>query len=194
MSPFWWAALVAAVAYVAVVALGVRGRVRGIKVLPALLLAASVAPAQPLAVAALVLSAAGDGFLLDKERFFLHGLASFLAAHVLFVPAFTAASGAPPSPVFLVPLVCAAIGLVAYLWPRKPVLRVAVPFYALALVVMVAAAATLGPLGIAGGLSFFVSDGVLSIRVFKRDFPGADVIVMVTYYGAILTLAAALSG
>jgi uncharacterized membrane protein YhhN len=193
VSPLWWAALLAAATYVGLVAAGRRGRVRGIKVLPALFLVAVVAPAHPLAAAALVASAAGDGFLLDKERFFLHGLVSFLVAHVLFVPAFLGASGTLPSPALLAPIACLALALLVYLRPRKPILMAAVPLYTLALVAMVGAATTLGPLGLAGGLSFLVSDAVLSIRVFKRDFPGADVIVMVTYYGAILSLAAALA-
>lgn len=194
MPSLWWVALAAGVVYVGLVVSGVRGRARAIKVVPALALGALVAPTHPLSASAYVLSALGDAFLLDKDRFFLHGLVAFLAAHLLFVPAFLGASGGTPSLGFLLPMLVFAAVLVAYLRPAKPVLKAAVPVYALALAVMVAAAGTLGPLGIAGGLSFLVSDAVLSVRVFKREFRGADVIVMVTYYGALLTLAAALLG
>ena len=194
MSAARWVALAAAAAYVGLVATRTRGRIRAIKVLPALVLAVTAGRELPLMMAGLLASALGDGFLLDKDRFFLHGLVAFLVAHALLVPAFLTASGRLPPAALVGGLLLLAIALVAYLAPKKPLLRAAVPVYALALVAMVASATTLGGAGIVGGVSFLVSDAVLSIRVFKRDFPGADVLVMVTYYGAILALSAALLG
>ncbi len=194
MPPLWWAALVAGLAYLGVVASGAKGPVRAIKPAPALLLAGLLAPTHPLGAAGMLLSAAGDAFLLDKDRFLLHGLASFLVGHLLFVPAFLAASGDTPSPIRIVVLLAFALALVAYLRPRKSVLKLAVPVYAVVLCGMVAAASTLGPVGEAGGLLFLVSDAVLAVRLFKRDFRGGDLVVMITYYAALLALAGALVG
>ncbi|MDP2306330.1 MAG: lysoplasmalogenase family protein, partial [Pseudomonadota bacterium] len=98
MPPLWWGAVVASVAYLVIVTRGMTGMVRGVKMLPALLLAGVLAPVSPLAAIGMVFSAAGDAFLLDKSRFLLHGLAAFLVGHVLFVPAFLQASGAWPAP------------------------------------------------------------------------------------------------
>ncbi|MFN7145841.1 MAG: lysoplasmalogenase [Myxococcota bacterium] len=193
MAPLWWAALAAGLVYLGVVASGRRGPVRAVKVLPALLLAGWLGPTHPIAAGGMLVSAAGDAFLLDKDRFFLAGLGAFLVAHLLFVPAFLGASGATPSGAFVASLLVFAGGMLAVIRPKKPVLQVAVPLYALVLCAMAAAASTLGPLGWLGGLSFLVSDGVLSIRVFRREFPGADLIVMVTYYGALLALSLALA-
>lgn len=191
MNPLHVVFAVAAVAYVGIVAAGLRGPVRAIKVVPALSLAVALFPTHPIAAAGMVFSAAGDGFLLDKDRFLLAGIGSFLVAHLLFVPAFLTASGAWPHPGVVAALLAVAAGALFAMRPKKPVLKVAVPIYALTLVAMASAATTLGPLGVAGGLTFLVSDSVLSFRLFRRDFPGGDLIVMVTYYGALGLLAAA---
>ena len=97
----WWGAAVAALAYLGLVARHIMGPLRALKMLPALLLAAAVAPSSTYGAAALVASAAGDAFLLDKTRFLLHGLAAFLVGHALFAAAFVGASGEWPSPVVL---------------------------------------------------------------------------------------------
>ncbi len=172
--------------------LGIQGPLRALKVGPGLLLAGLLAPAHPLAAGGMLLSAVGDAFLLDKSRFFLHGLAAFLVGHLLFIPAFLGISGAMPAPALVLALLVCAGGLLAVVRPRKPALRIAVPIYALVLVAMVAAASTLGRVGLCGGLLFLLSDAALSIRLFKQDFYRADLLVMLTYYGALLTLSAAL--
>jgi uncharacterized membrane protein YhhN len=193
-APLWWVALGAGVVYIGLLLAKVSGPARGIKVIPALSLCALLAPTHPLAAAGMLLSAAGDGFLLDKSRFFLHGLASFLIGHTLFIPAFLGESGRTPPALTVVALVAVALGLVAWLRPSKRIYQIAVPVYALALAAMVAAATTLGTLGTLGGVSFLVSDAILSVRLFKRDFPGGDLAVMLTYYGALLLLALAIVG
>jgi uncharacterized membrane protein YhhN len=84
--------------------------------------------------------------------------------------------------------------VLAVLVPKlQGALRIAVPIYALALGSMVVAAGMLSPLACAGAVIFVVSDSVLSITRFVRDFRGSELVVMSTYYGAILTLSAALT-
>jgi uncharacterized membrane protein YhhN len=193
VGPLWWAALAAGLAYVGVLVTDTPGPVRLLKVLPALLLAVALGPTHPVAAAGMVLSGVGDAFLLDKDRFFLHGLVAFLLGHVLFVGAFLLASGGTPSWPALGGLFVFAAAFLAVLRPKKRLLKVAAPVYALVLCAMVAAASTLGPLGVAGGLTFLVSDALLAIRQFRRDFRGASTAVIVTYYASLLTLAAALT-
>ncbi len=188
----WWGAAVAALAYLGLVARHIMGPLRALKMLPALLLAAAVAPSSTYGAAALVASAAGDAFLLDKTRFLLHGLAAFLVGHALFAAAFVGASGEWPSPVVLGALALLAGTVTAVVRPRSGTLRVAVPVYALGLCAMAATATTLGPIGGTGGAAFLVSDAILAVHQFKRPVPGRDLLVASTYYGALLALSAAL--
>ncbi len=192
MPPLWWAAVAASLVYLGVVTRGGTGLVRGTKVLPALFLAAVLAPVSTLAAVGMVFSAAGDAFLLDKSRFLLHGLGAFLVGHLLFVPAFLTASGAWPSPWLVAGLAALAVGVTVVVRPRSGVMRVAVPVYAVTLCAMAAAASSLGPLGLLGGVSFLASDALLAVNQFKRPIPGRDFLVLSTYYGALLALTAAL--
>lgn len=190
MSPVWSAALVAAAGYLVAVAWGRKGWP---KVLPALLLAAYVGASSPLAAAAFAFCALGDAFLLVKERFFLHGLAAFLVGHALFIPTFLLRAAVAP-PLWLAGAMgLFAVGVLAAVVPRlSGVLRLAVPIYALALAGMVVAAGALSPLAAAGAATFAVSDGVLAVNRFVRPFRGAEIVVMLTYYVAILTIGLAL--
>lgn len=190
MALVWMLAAVVGLVYVGLVAAGVRGPVRAIKVIPALALAVATGRLHPAIPAGFVLSALGDGLLLDKSRFLLAGLGAFLLAHLAFVAGFVAQ--APPSLPMLGVAVAAAVTAVAALWRSlRGVMRVAVPVYALALAVMAAAAAGLGTLGLVGGVLFLVSDTLLAVHNFKRPLPAGDVLVMSTYYAAILLLAVA---
>lgn len=186
-------ALAAALAYLGIVAADVRGPVRLVKVVPALALAWATRHLPPAFPAAFVLSAAGDAFLLDKDRFLLPGLGAFLLAHLAFVAGFLAVAtpGAASAAVLGLGLGVAGVVLTR-VWPRlHGVLRVAVPVYALVLVGMAATATALGPAGLAGGLLFLVSDALLAMNRFARPLPGRDLSVLVTYYAALLLLAAA---
>ena len=80
-SPLTIVAAAIALTSVGLVAAGIRGPVRAIKPLPAVLLAV----VHPQLAAVLLCWAAGDAFLLDKDRFFLHGLGAFLFGHLAYV-------------------------------------------------------------------------------------------------------------
>lgn len=186
MNAGWLAASVAAAGYLVSVFVGRRGWP---KVLPALLLAVSVAPASPLAAAGFFCCAVGDACLLDKDRFFLHGLASFLVGHALFVPALLARATGAPSPWLVGGVVAIASVALALVVPRlRGLLRVAVPVYAVALGGMTVAAGAVSTVAAAGALTFVLSDGILAINRFVKPVPRADVVVMLTYYAAILLL------
>ena len=192
MPPLWWCAAVAAAGYLGAIAMGRKG---WYKVLPALSLAALVAPSSPLASAAFVACAAGDAFLLDKERYFLHGLGAFLVGHLLFVPALLMQRCGEPPVWLVVAIVAAALAVLAAVVPKlRGKLAVAVPIYALALAVMGIAAGAHGPVATGGALLFVVSDGLLAINRFARPLPRAELLILATYFSALLTLAAGILG
>lgn len=185
-------AALAGLVYLGLVGADVRGWPRALKPVPALALAWATRDAGPLVAGAFVLSALGDALLLDKDRFLLAGLGAFLAAHLLFVAAFVGTT--PPSALVGVGVLVAAGAVLRRVWPRlRGKMRVAVPVYAATLAAMAAAAGGLGPWGLAGGLLFVVSDGMLAVRLFRGPYRGGDVGVMATYYAALGALALAVS-
>lgn len=182
---------------------GVRIAAGVLKPLPILLLAVLVvsetAPVDEryrrLVVAALVLSMAGDVWLLFPERFFVPGLVSFLAAHLLYIAAFRPGGGAGPSDWFaLLPFAVFGAGMLAYLWPHLGRDRAPVVVYVSVIVVMgweaalrAGAPATPSPSGalaLTGALLFMLSDGLLALDRFARRFSAAEAAVMTTYYAA----------
>ena len=185
MSPLWFAALAAALLYLGLLSTGRKG---WWKVLPAVLLSLAVPPTF---APAFLLCAVGDGCLL-RPRLFLPGLGAFLLGHVAFMVAFSRLPDAallPPLPLAL-GLCALAVGMIVGLWAGlKGPLKVAVPLYAVALAGMAFMSARAGLRPAFGGLLFLISDAVLAWNRFRRPFEGADGVVMVTYFGALLLLA-----
>ncbi|PTE08819.1 lysoplasmalogenase family protein [Mesorhizobium helmanticense] len=129
-----------------------------------------------LLVAALALSAVGDAFLSrDGEKAFLGGLASFLAAHVLYVALFARSGGGfgllPAEPwraAIAVAMAVFALAMLLALWRRVgPALRLPVSAYIAAILAMGISALTLGHVWIIGGaVLFMASDGLLAAEKF----------------------------
>jgi uncharacterized membrane protein YhhN len=189
-APLLWVAAAGAVVYTAISMAGVSGPVRALKLVTPLALAWGTRDT-PLACGAFVLSAVGDALLLDKYRFMLAGLGAFLLAHLAFIPALWA--GAPPA--WTAAYGALVLGVVYALRSRlKGPMRAAVPVYATVLATMAAVAAGRGALGALGGALFLLSDALLAVHVFVRPLPGRDGAVLVTYYGALMLLAAGLAG
>lgn len=175
-------AVAAAVVYLGLVAVGKRGRVRIIKVVPAVALAVVNPPLAPVLLA----WGLGDALLLDKDRFFLHGLGAFLIGHVLYIGSFAPNSGVS-LPALGVGLMLAGT-MMALLWGAlKPKLKLPVALYAIALAGVLGVAA---PAGHAlGAILFLVSDTILAWNRFRSPLPRGDLLVMVTYYGAVFAIA-----
>ena len=175
-------ALLLALAYVGLVASGIRGRVRGIKPLPALMLAAAYPEWAPV----FVCWAVGDALLLDKDRFFLLGLFAFLIGHVWFIAVAGIATGIS-MPGLAIGLLTAAV-LVGLLWPGlRPRLRLPVVLYALSLAGVLATAIPAGKA--TGAIVFLISDAILAWNRFRKPLPRGDLWVMATYYAAIFLFA-----
>lgn len=148
-----------------------------------LALLALIAGGPMLLVAALVLCAVGDALLAQEgEQFFLGGLVAFLLGHIVYMALFLAVAttagagvGILFSEAWRALLVLAAlVGTGALSVRLLPTLgedlRLPVIAYAVAIVAMLAAAATLPlPLVIAGAALFFVSDAILAAERFLLE-------------------------
>jgi uncharacterized membrane protein YhhN len=150
-----------------------------------------------LLAAALVLSALGDLFLAlkDQGRFFVPGLASFLAAHVAYAIAFLPHAGRPSGAAVLA--IVAALGaaglLLARIAGRLGRLRVPVFAYFAVIMTMVAAALSIREaswiLG-AGAVVFALSDSLIAVRKFDAPFPFVNEAVWIIYIAAQFMIAA----
>jgi uncharacterized membrane protein YhhN len=150
-------------------------------------------------LAGLLLSLAGDVFLMLPADRFREGLGAFLLAHLCYLVAFT--EGTP----FLaarLPLLCwLAVGaaLLSFLWPGiPPRLRWPVLVYVLTLLCMAAQAdaralrlpGTSTRLAAAGAGLFVLSDGLLALDRFRTRFRSARALVQITYFVAQWLIAA----
>lgn len=152
-----------------------------------MLLAATLGE-RPLLAVGFVFYAAGDALLLDKHRFFLHGLVAFLLGHLLVTAGLL--RGGAPHPLGLVAGGAVAVAMTAALWPGlRPVLRVAVPVYGASLAALLWAATAQGPWATLGAALFVLSDAILGWNRFRGPVPGGDLSVLATYYLAIGLLA-----
>lgn len=156
-----------------------------------------------LLVVALLLSAAGDAFLAYRnERAFLAGLASFLAAHIVYVLLFAGAGDGPGMIVAdwwrlaLVPVIFLLAGVVLVrLWPALPAqMKLPVAAYVCAILLMGITALTMPPVMIvAGAFAFMISDTILAIETFllAQDSPHRNwtgKVLWALYYGAQLLI------
>ncbi len=161
-----------------------------------ILAAASLAtPADPgyraLVVAGLACSLAGDVFLMWPSDRFRAGLLSFLAAHLLYVVAFSRAAGFAWQPQLL-PLAAFGIGFYLWLAPRLGPLRLPSAAYTLAIVAMAWAAggqwlalrSDWGFSALAGALFFVTSDSLLAADRFRGPFRSAKLWILASYYPA----------
>jgi uncharacterized membrane protein YhhN len=140
----------------------------------------------------LVCSLLGDVFLMLPHDRFLPGLASFLAAHVAYLAAFTSGVSVGAAPALLLPLLPIAAFLLWLLWPSLGALRLPVLLYTGTILFMVWQAwsrrSTLPSpattLAAVGATLFLASDSLLSLNRFWRPLPLAPALIMSTYVGA----------
>lgn len=170
------------------------------------LIAATVALADPTSeaarwwmVAALVLSLAGDVFLM-LDDLFVQGLASFLVGHVAYVVGLwnlgvdlTWFAVGLAVVVVLVALIGVRIVRAAAAEDRR--LTVPVAAYIGVISLMVASAiGTTVPVAIIGALLFYASDACIGWSKFVQDFAGARLWIITTYHLGQIGLVLALVG
>jgi len=139
----------------------------------------------------LVLSLAGDVFLMLPQDRFLAGLVSFLFAHLAYIGAFRV--GAPTTePWAITVFVAYGIGLYAWLFPHFGRHRWAAAAYTVVIAAMaaqaVSRASSLGDhhstLAVVGAMLFLISDSLLAVDRFRGTFAGARACVLGTYFAA----------
>jgi uncharacterized membrane protein YhhN len=143
-------------------------------------------------VLGLLLSTAGDIFLMLPGDRFLPGLGSFLLAHLAYIAAFTVGRDAFPRLLPLLPW--ALYGLLIFSLLRSHFGRMLLPATVYLVIILVMAWSALSAwaaqpspgtlLALAGAVLFVVSDSALAWRRFRHKFRGADLVVMATYYAA----------
>lgn len=138
---------------------------------------------------ALLLSLAGDIFLLLPERWFVPGLGAFLLAHIAYSAGFAVAGPQLPRLALALP----AVGIASLLIGRRILKGVragkpsvsssAVAGYLIAISVMVVlAAATGNPAALAGALLFYLSDAMIAWNRFVEPQPRTSLPVIITYH------------
>ena len=164
-------------------------------------------PQRNLIRAGLVLSLAGDVFLLWPKEGFLPGLVAFLLAHLAYIAAFCVPLRLAARPLgFVVYAVVAAV-VMSWLWPAIPgALRGPVVAYVVCLATMAAQAfgwwrssvasnaadARLARWAALGGLLFMGSDSLLAINKFAVALPASSLWILLTYWVAQGCIASAL--
>ncbi len=151
-------------------------------------------------VGALVLSLAGDVFLMLPGNLFVAGLASFLVGHLAYVAGMWT-SGVDGVRVGLgVAVVVVALALIG-----RPILRavrrgsepeMALPVLAYMVVISAMVASAIGTgvvLAITGAGLFYCSDALIAWRRFVRERPWQPLAIIVTYHVAQAGLVLALT-
>ena len=135
-------------------------------------------------VAALLLSLAGDVFLLFEERLFLAGLASFLLAHLAYVAGFLAVEQHPAGVVAGLALVVVMVATLGRRVMRAAGDPAVVGYVAVISLMVVTAFGTASWAAVAGASLFYLSDLTLGWRRFVTERPWMRLVVIVTYHVA----------
>ena len=150
-------------------------------------------------VAALVLSLAGDVFLMLPSDQFVPGLASFLLGHIAYIVGLQSLDTSTTGLVIGLAVVVVALPLLglrianAVRSGDEPALLGPVVAYMLVISAMVVSASATGNVfAIAGAVSFYASDALIAWTRFIEDFPWGRVAIIVTYHlaqvGLVLSL------
>jgi len=151
------------------------------------------------AVAALVLCLGGDVALMPVVDKFVLGLASFLLGHLVFIGLFLQYGLDQPRlagvAILLGAVLIMSLGnvIVRGAATKDPALKTPVTAYLFVITTMTAFGWATG-MGwvIAGTTLFVISDSILGWRQFVRERAWMSVAVMITYHGAIASLALSL--
>ncbi|MBS1839147.1 MAG: lysoplasmalogenase [Actinobacteria bacterium] len=148
-------------------------------------------------VAGLLCSLAGDVFLMLEDHF-VEGLAAFLVGHVAYVIGLWLLGVDLRR--FLVGLaivvvLMAVVGRIIVAGARRHDPRLTAPVAAYICVISLMVASAIGTgiwIAVLGAFLFYVSDAVIGISRFVRDFPQSRLVVMTTYHLAQVGLVLAL--
>jgi len=142
--------------------------------------------------AGLIISLAGDVFMMLRKKRFLEGLICFLVAHVCYTSAFLSGIRLEFSSWPSVPLLIWAALVVFILYPHLGKMRIPVIIYALVILTMARAGlersiqlpGTAGLAAATGSVLFVFSDSVLAFDRFVKPFRSAQAFILSTYFAA----------
>jgi uncharacterized membrane protein YhhN len=150
-------------------------------------------------VIALVLSLAGDVFLMLDEKWFVAGLGAFLLGHIAYIVGFWV-SGEIDGDRLAVGVALVLIGLATVgrtimrgIRATQPEMTVPVTAYMLVISVMVLSAIGTGnPWAVVGSLLFYASDALIAVNRFIEPQPWGRLAIITTYHlgqiGLVLSL------
>ncbi len=152
-----------------------------------------------LLITGLVFSLAGDIFLMLPSERFVHGLASFLVAHLFYIAAFKFTASYDVSLYLFLPYFAVSTCIFMILRPHlgNLMLPVAVYILIISLMAWLGCERWLAGLGIytcIGASLFMISDAVLAFNKFKLPFRSARFFVMTTYFLAQWFIAVSITG
>lgn len=154
-------------------------------------------------VIGLLWSTLGDVMLMLPGDFFLHGLVSFLVAHLAYLVAFTRRERMFASLLPFAAYALVALLVLAYLWPGIPApMRIPVIVYVVALGAMAAQATAIwtvrrdraSALAAIGGALFMFSDSLIAFNRFGEPFEASRFLVLVSYWLAQWLIARSIGG
>ena len=149
-------------------------------------------------IAALVLSLAGDVFLLPQVDNFIAGLASFLLAHVAYIVGLSLSDLMLSAGLIGIGIALVASAIIGWRIQRAaarhdPRLGIPVAGYVTVISAMFATAvATTDFMAIRGAILFYASDAILGWNRFVRPMKGGRLATMLTYHSAQTVLVVAL--
>lgn len=134
-------------------------------------------------------SAVGDIFLeLDNTKFFVHGLGSFLVAHLFYsIGLFSKKSSIKDHKFIASFILLFSISMIFILSPKLGNLLIPVSIYIFVISIMgVLSCGFLdnSPLVTLGAGLFIISDSLIAINKFLVAIPKAGIFIMITYYAA----------
>ena len=155
-------------------------------------------PTKKTLILALLASTAGDAFLAIRQGdYFIHGLGSFLIAHILYIRIFarnlnrSEASHQAVRRTLSVAIIGFAAAMMYLLWDALGGMKAPVFVYITVISIM-GVAALLSRLSLFwagfGAISFMVSDGIIAVNKFLVPFDLASPFIWVTYMAAQYSL------
>lgn len=148
-------------------------------------------------VIGLILSLAGDIFLLGSEKWFLAGLGSFLLGHIAYIVGLQLGRESIQWTLIglAVVIVCGAVYVRAMLQrvdleANRSLIGPVIAYIVIISVMVVSAFGTVGVFAILGALLFYASDATLAWNRFAEKRRWGGLAVMVTYHLAQFSLVA----
>lgn len=143
----------------------------------------------------------GDIFLILPSKKFVHGLISFLFAHLLFFIAFASSFELVVTWWLIAGFTCTAVILAMILLPSVEKIKIPIIIYILVISLMAWLSwerfkiikDTFSLLAAVGASFFLVSDSALALNKFKKKFKSAELIILSTYYSSIWLIALSVS-